>query len=299
MSCHCYIGNDYFILIDEKETIFSINRKTYETVHVSMERSDLSQQSLFSFSFSAILGIYTIDDIKYVVFMKDSKEINYHFSIFEVGGIVIYPLSNILDHNDMKRLLEYGFERLQFFYSDQVDLTLTVTQQIEEQSTRDQFLFNSNPLAEFQRIFPGFTSYKAIIEGTIVFSGNFLIISRRSRHNVGFHFWSRGLDKNGNAANFVETEMIIFDNGQNDQFNIVNNLDNQNNGLNVSNYSNLTINTFIQLRGSSPIFYSQVDQLSFGSKEESFRRSNIHFSDLEMKYKSISYLCLTGNKGKE
>ena len=53
------------------------------------------------------------------------------------------------------------------------------------------------------------------------------------------------------------------------------------------------------MRGSSPIFYSQVHKLSFGPKDESFRRSNLHFSELEKSYQSIFYLCLTGNHGKE
>lgn len=35
------------------------------------------------------------------------------------------------------------------------------------------------------------------------------IVSRRSRNRHGPRFLKRGIDQNGNVANFVETEMII------------------------------------------------------------------------------------------
>lgn len=44
---------------------------------------------------------------------------------------------------------------------------------------------------------------------------NFLLISRRRFAMAGTRFNARGLDDNGNVANFVESELVInFDNSK-------------------------------------------------------------------------------------
>ncbi|KAK1164711.1 phosphatidylinositide phosphatase SAC2 isoform X1 [Acipenser oxyrinchus oxyrinchus] len=58
------------------------------------------------------------------------------------------------------------------------------------------------------------------------------LISRRSRHRAGMRYKRRGVDKNGNVANFVETEQLIH----------------------VHNHTL----SFVQTRGSVPVFWSQV-----------------------------------------
>ncbi|XP_074089618.1 phosphatidylinositide phosphatase SAC2 isoform X2 [Macrotis lagotis] len=58
------------------------------------------------------------------------------------------------------------------------------------------------------------------------------LISRRSRHRAGMRYKRRGVDKNGNVANYVETEQLIH----------------------VHNHTL----SFIQTRGSVPVFWSQV-----------------------------------------
>ncbi|XP_036079689.1 phosphatidylinositide phosphatase SAC2 isoform X2 [Rousettus aegyptiacus] len=58
------------------------------------------------------------------------------------------------------------------------------------------------------------------------------LISRRSRHRAGMRYKRRGVDKNGNVANYVETEQLVH----------------------VHNHTL----SFIQTRGSVPVFWSQV-----------------------------------------
>ncbi|XP_069823840.1 phosphatidylinositide phosphatase SAC2 [Dendropsophus ebraccatus] len=58
------------------------------------------------------------------------------------------------------------------------------------------------------------------------------LISRRSRHRAGMRYKRRGVDKNGNVANYVETEQFIH----------------------VHNHTL----SFVQNRGSVPVFWSQV-----------------------------------------
>ena len=60
----------------------------------------------------------------------------------------------------------------------------------------------------------------------------FYIISRRSNKKAGTRYYSRGIDDDGHAANFTETEQIIV-------------------------YENM-IFTHLQIRGSVPAFFEQV-----------------------------------------
>lgn len=88
---------------------------------------------------------------------------------------------------------------------------------------------------------------------------NMLLISRRRYTMAGTRFHARGLDDNGNVANFVETELVI-------------------------NYDNSKfIFSHTQIRGSVPVFWSQksssrnikiktdhsLTELSFGAHMQS------------------------------
>lgn len=58
-----------------------------------------------------------------------------------------------------------------------------------------------------------------------------MLISRRSRHRAGTRYKRRGVDEEGNCANYVETEQILV--YQKHKF------------------------SFVQIRGSVPVFWSQ------------------------------------------
>jgi hypothetical protein len=58
------------------------------------------------------------------------------------------------------------------------------------------------------------------------------VISRRSTRHAGTRFFARGIDENGNCANFVETEQIV-------------------------EHADIA-SSFVQTRGSLPVFWSQT-----------------------------------------
>ena len=58
------------------------------------------------------------------------------------------------------------------------------------------------------------------------------LVSRRSRHQTGTRFFARGSDRNGNVANFCETEQIVEYEGQ--------------------------VAAFVQTRGSMPFLWTQT-----------------------------------------
>uniref|UniRef100_A0A1I7Z0B5 Phosphatidylinositol-3-phosphatase SAC1 n=1 Tax=Steinernema glaseri TaxID=37863 RepID=A0A1I7Z0B5_9BILA len=67
------------------------------------------------------------------------------------------------------------------------------------------------------------------------------IISRRSVHRAGVRFFMRGVNSDGHSANYVETEQIVqYDRGSPD---------------------NRMLTSFVQIRGSIPLYWSQHPNL--------------------------------------
>lgn len=96
------------------------------------------------------------------------------------------------------------------------------------------------------------------------------IISRQSSRRAGTRFNSRGIDDDGNVANFVETEMILWVAP----------------GIAFS---------YAQVRGSVPIFWEQAPGLIPGQQKIEITRSseatqhafNQHFETLELQYGAV------------
>lgn len=96
------------------------------------------------------------------------------------------------------------------------------------------------------------------------------LISRRSHMRTGTRFHARGIDDNGNVANFVETEQIVQ-------------LDN-------------IVYSYTMIRGSVPIFWEQkgvVENVALTRGPELTKRAfHKHFEDLISTYGPVSALDL-------
>jgi hypothetical protein len=68
-----------------------------------------------------------------------------------------------------------------------------------------------------------------------------IVISRRSRHRQGTRFYRRGIDTYNDVANFVETEELLL-------------------------HPDGTLTSFVQVRGSIPVFWSQEPSLMYTPK---------------------------------
>ncbi|XP_046738405.1 phosphatidylinositol-3-phosphatase SAC1 isoform X1 [Diprion similis] len=87
-------------------------------------------------------------------------------------------------------------------------------------------------------IIHGFLSLSTVIVNGIAF--NWGIISRRGVHRAGTRLFSRGIDANGNVSNYVETEQLVEVNGDR--------------------------SSFVQTRGSIPLFWQQAPNLKYKPK---------------------------------
>uniref|UniRef100_A0A8C5J644 Inositol polyphosphate-5-phosphatase F n=1 Tax=Junco hyemalis TaxID=40217 RepID=A0A8C5J644_JUNHY len=105
------------------------------------------------------------------------------------------------------------------------------------------------------------------------------LLSRRSRHRAGMRYKRRGVDKNGNVANYVETEQLIH----------------------VHNHTL----SYIQTRGSVPVFWSQVGYRYNPrprldkSENETVPCFRAHFEEQLKNYKKQVIINLVDQTGRE
>ncbi|KAI8601577.1 SacI homology domain-containing protein [Dissophora ornata] len=166
-----------------------------------------------------------------------------------------------------------------FFFSPQFDLTrsiqtrqelLTFRSHLDEQEREE--LDSGGLLVHIIQGYVGCQSFK-----TATTQGQMSVISRLSSKRAGTRYNTRGIDDNGNVANFVETETVI------------------------SNRE--WCFSYTQIRGSVPVFWEQQGlqlashkiQLSRGAEatKPAVRR---HFEELIQKYKDVHILDLLGTK---
>lgn len=72
------------------------------------------------------------------------------------------------------------------------------------------------------------------------------LISRRSRYRAGTRYFRRGIDEDGNVANFNETEQMVF----------VNKTDSEG-----QEFPHLL--SYVQTRGSVPLYWAEISTLRY------------------------------------
>ncbi|XP_076864540.1 phosphatidylinositol-3-phosphatase SAC1-A [Brachyhypopomus gauderio] len=184
-----------------------------------------------------------------------------------------------------------------FYFCTDYDLTHTqqrlanTSPDFQEMSLLERadqrFVWNGSLLREFlaqpelhKFVFPiihGFIVMKpCCINGKIF---EWILISRRSCFRAGVRYYVRGIDSEGHAANFVETEQIVqYNNGR---------------------------ASFVQTRGSMPFFWSQRPNLKYKPKPQISTATNHmdglqrHFDSQVLIYGKQVILNLVNQKGSE
>ncbi|KAJ3101973.1 hypothetical protein HK100_004446 [Physocladia obscura] len=224
-----------------------------------------------------------------------------------IAGIQPPPVTpESIQSNDIKTL----FELQTFFYSTEgYDLTRRCEDQdytSNNDSFDDRFFWNKFALKPLFEVGLGRNFITPLIQGFVEVRSNislkygsnsetepkegqsfdFAVISRRSKYRAGFRYERRGIDDEGQVANFVETEMIVFSK-----------VGNQNH-----------TGSFLQIRGSIPLFWSQTASTKTLNPTPILEKSDaentaamaLHLNDLESQYKNIiTIVDLVGQKGRE
>ena len=93
------------------------------------------------------------------------------------------------------------------------------------------------------------------------------VIARRNRHFAGTRYLKRGITSDGNVANDVETEQILEE---------------------VSDWIDRPkISSFIQIRGSIPVYWSQIQDAFYQKPEIKVNLSDIRYDATKRHFSSL------------
>lgn len=134
-----------------------------------------------------------------------------------------------------------------------------------------------------------------------------VLITRRSRHRAGTRYFSRGIDEQGHVSNFNETEQIIILNDSASGlggFAGGNGMQNGNVG-GASQGKEVQIMSYVQTRGSVPVYWAEVNTLHYTPKlqirgvETAVKSAKLHFEEQIRLYGDNFLVNLVNQKGRE
>ena len=257
-----YNDLDYYYFQNDKK-IISFNK----TTRVSKDVENFIPNDVMKlYEVFSVLGYIEAVRFGYIICAGQttfvSKIIN--SKVFKINKFIYIPnQGNIINEEDKKyiKMLDDFLLRNPLYYSDSFDLTISFKmyeKQIKNKIIPSSYIFpytisyfawnysiakifDSKGMENF--IFPVINGY---FDSRIVNYNeddlSFIIIGRKDDRRSGMRFLLRGADLNGNVANFVETEEILIYREQNGIAHIL---------------------SFLQIRGSIPIIFTQEPNFQF------------------------------------
>lgn len=133
-----------------------------------------------------------------------------------------------------------------------------------------------------------------------------VLITRRSRHRAGTRYFSRGIDEQGHVANYNETEQIIILNDSTSGLGgFAGGAGMQNGKIGGSGGKELQIMSYVQTRGSVPVYWAEVNTLHYTPKlqirgiEPAILAARAHFDEQIRLYGDNYIVNLVNQKGRE
>ncbi|KAK5140445.1 hypothetical protein LTR04_002990, partial [Oleoguttula sp. CCFEE 6159] len=135
----------------------------------------------------------------------------------------------------------------------------------------------------------------------------FVLITRRSRYRAGTRYFSRGIDEHGNVSNFNETEqtIILNDNASGGLGGFAGDQTFQNGPVGGSGGREVQVLSYVQTRGSVPIYWAEVNTLQYTPKlqvrgvESAVGAAKLHFDEQIRLYGDNYLVNLVNQKGRE
>ncbi|RUS17025.1 YKL212Wp-like protein [Endogone sp. FLAS-F59071] len=246
--------------------------------------------------------------------------------IFRVTSFQILPLprnllslseSQTTDEQTYVHLLETHLKSNAFYFSYTYDLTQSLQRQAQlPQSTTkslwqradDRFFWNrhiSSKLIEATLKGQNLSNFiLPIMQGFIEILTTqinskpfiFALISRRSRFRAGTRYFSRGIDTEGHVSNFIESEQLLLTDPPAQP---------SAPWPTSQQIEGHTQISYVQVRGSLPLFWAQVNDLNYSPKmrlkegTDSTQAARRHFDELLRIYGRQILVNLTNTKGYE
>ncbi|KAK2623827.1 hypothetical protein QTJ16_007008 [Diplocarpon rosae] len=132
------------------------------------------------------------------------------------------------------------------------------------------------------------------------------LITRRSRHRAGTRYFSRGIDEQGHVSNFNETEQIIILNDSTSGLGgFAGGNGMQNGKVGGSGGKEVQIMSYVQTRGSVPVYWAEINTLHYTPKlqirgvETAVQSARLHFEEQIRLYGDNYLVNLVNQKGRE
>uniref|UniRef100_A0A2A4JDW7 Phosphatidylinositol-3-phosphatase SAC1 n=1 Tax=Heliothis virescens TaxID=7102 RepID=A0A2A4JDW7_HELVI len=273
--------------------------KEYGTVKIPIPANAYRPVCGFLGSIKLLSGLYLVV-AKYRIVMG---KLNGH-DIYQLAGadIIPYARSNthltnkqIEDNSTYERMVRLALDTPGIYFSYGYDLTHSlqrlhsVTPDFHRMSITNRadprFLWNGFLLRDFSHhqysrftlpLIQGFVSInKVTVNGHQL---TWSLVSRRCVDRAGTRFFMRGVDAQGNVANFVETEQIIERGGEK--------------------------SSFVQTRGSIPLYWSQYPDIKYKPAMQLAHEDHVaaytkHLRDQQQRYGNQVLVNLIDQHGKE
>ena len=137
-------------------------------------------------------------------------------------------------------------------------------------------------------------------------SFTFALITRRSRHRGGTRYFSRGLDADGHVSNFNETEQIVILNDvTGPPTGYAGGQAAQNGNIGVGSTNETQIMSYVQTRGSVPVYWAEINDLHYTPKlqvrgvESAVDSARKHFNEQIRMYGENYLVNLVNQRGRE
>ncbi|KAK9440411.1 Phosphatidylinositol-3-phosphatase SAC1 [Metarhizium brunneum] len=290
-------------------------------------------------SIAGILGIIQLRLDKYVIVINKAQPVGRlkGHMVYKVIAAEILPMRERQIHDPDEDtfigLLNRFLQRGPMYFSYSIDLTNSFQRQSQADTsnplwmrTDDRFFFNKHlqsDLIEFRtrgsRSQPG---KQAAVDPYILpcifgmleikptkFKNTpltIIIISRRSRYRGGTRYFTRGLDEDGHAANYNETEQVVILNDSSSGLGgYAGSSDMQSGKLGSGPGQEMQIMSYVQTRGSVPTYWSEINTLKYTPKiqvrstDAALAASQKHFDEQIRIYGDNYLINLVNSKGRE
>ncbi|KAJ8058560.1 hypothetical protein OCU04_012738 [Sclerotinia nivalis] len=134
----------------------------------------------------------------------------------------------------------------------------------------------------------------------------FVLITRRSRYRAGTRYFSRGVDEEGHVSNFNETEQVIILNDTTSGLDgFAGGAGMQNGKVGGSGGKEIQILSYVQTRGSVPVYWAEINTLNYTPKlqirgvETAVPAARAHFDEQIRIYGDNYLVNLVNQKGRE
>ena len=259
-----------------------------------------------SYDVNAILGLIEAKKKNYIVCANGVSYVGKLLDarVYKIENFCYIPETGSgKDEEDQPylKMLDDFLERNPLYYSDQIDLTISILNMKKKTGTEKKSnifkytvsqycwnysmakCFDSKGMNEF--IFPvinGFFGERAVSEYGEQNDIHFILIGRKDDRRSGMRFLIRGADRNGNVANSVETEEILTFKDDEGMINIC---------------------SFIELRGSIPLLWKQEPNMELNPKirpkddfSENCEVFKIHIEEIMKNYGAVCCVNLIDQK---